>query len=371
VLEQSCSESAAQAFLLGPVSADPRVLREVIGVQIMAASEFPGRREFETAATPVAAPGTATSALRLAVSGLNAAERDMLVSILRVLEQRSARPWRLCQDSTADLYLHTRAASVEPCQSEIVGLLVREGEAAANPDAIALHVPFRVMSVLDVLDEAAERLLRRRVPPVPTEATHAHAADDDKALASALARIVERRLEQNLRIRIVGFGALYICPSARVYCIDFGHDRLRAALEEHRYVMTTLAQAAPELVAQLPNARPIDEVLWQVGLLTAWERPGLDALRFRMRRWPDLARLPHRADHIALCATLAARASTRAELATATGASAADVTHFLHACELCGLIQSEPDTLPPKTLAMTAPNGLGGLFDRLRRRLGF
>lgn len=343
-------------------------------MQTTAASEYPVRREFDPTLAPAAGPDAVASVLSLGVSGLDASELDMLGSILRVLEQRTTRPWRLCAGPEADLFLHTRDGGIGPHRGEIVGLIVRDGEAPAPQDTIALQAPFRVMSVLDVLNDAYDRLIQRRHPRSaikPPVKPSPIASDDGKSLASALARIVERRLEQNLRIRIVGFGTLYLCPNSRVHCIDFPRDRLRAALDEHRFVVTTLAQGSPELAAQLAQARPIDEVLWSIGLAAAWERSGLDGLRFKLRRWPDLARLPHRAEHIALCATLAARACTRAELAAATGTPATEVTHFLHACELCGLTQSEPDASDRPVAIAAAPNGLGGLFDRLRRRLGF
>jgi hypothetical protein len=369
-----CFEPAADSIFFGPAPADRLARPEEIGVHSAAASDFPAKREFDRALTPNHAVSADSSAcLHLAVAGLSPGELEVLKSILLVLEERTARPWRLIGEGRADLYLHTRAAGVEVRESELVGLIVREGEPPASSDAIALHAPFRVMSVLDALNDANDRLVQRRHPSVDSEASLSHPADDGKALAAALARLVERRFEQNLRVRIVGFGALYLCPSARVYCVDFAHDRLCAALEEHRFVMTTLAQGSPELATQLTHSRPIDEVLWRIGLLTAWERTDLGTLRFRLRRWPDLARLPHRPDHIQMCATLAARPVTRAHLIESTGLGSGEVTHFLHACELCGLTQVEVDTAEPavRTAPATPANGLGGLFDRLRRHLGF
>jgi hypothetical protein len=348
-------------------------------VHSAAASEFPVRREFESRAMPAAPVESSAiepgAVLHLAVAGLAAAELDVLKAILVLLEERSARPWRLVDDGPADLYLHTRSAGIDARRGALVGLIVREGEPAPTPDVIVLSAPFRVMAVLDVLEDARDRLAQRHHAELEADASLAHPADDGKALAAALVRLVERRFEQNVRVRVVGFGALYLCPSARVYCLDFARDRLCAALEEHRFVMTTLAPGSSELAAQLSQSRPIDEVLWRIGLLTAWERDGVQTLRFRLRRWPDLARLPHRPEFIQLCAMLAARPMTRAELVANTGMPEGDVTHFLHACELCGLTQSEADpadraaVAPPAVVA--AGGGLGGLFDRLRRRLGF
>lgn len=336
-----------------------------------AASDRPSSHETRP---PAAAPTDAGgAALRLGVSGLDASERETLGSILRVLEARTARPWRLCTDPEADLHLHTRDGGLGPHRGEIVGLIVREGEAPAPHSTIALPAPFRVMSVLDVLNDAYDRLVQRRHPRSAMLAAGASPAQhgDGRSLAAALARIIERRLEQNLRIRILSYGTLCVFPAARAHGLDFEPARLGAALDEHRFVITALAQDAPDLPALFAGSRPIDEVLWQVGLATPWNRDGLDDLCFRLRRWPDLARLPHRAAHIALCAALAAGAATRAALADATGADEAEVTQFLHACELCGLTSSEPDVPEPSgAAAPPAANRFGGLFERLRRRLG-
>jgi hypothetical protein len=254
----------------------------------------------------------------------------------------------------------------------VVGLLLREGDAPFIPDQLAITLPLRVMSVFDALSAAQDRLCQHRLSePVPSD-TSQHATDDGKALASALARLAERRLEQKLRIRIVGHGTLYLCPSERLYCVDFPRERLGAALDQHRYVITALLHDSQELTAQLPFAGPIDEVLWRIGLLTVWERTDKERLRFRLRRWPDLARLPHRAEHIQMCALLAARPMGLTDLAAAAGASLSEATHLLHACELCGLLQPvEPDDVAPSPAATVPAHGLGGLFNRLRRKLGF
>lgn len=320
------------------------------------------------------AAARSADALRLSVAGLSAAELDILQSILAVLEDRTERRWRLCDEPQADLYLHTREASLPTRGGEVTGLILHEGEAAGGPDQLSLILPLRVMSVLDTLNAAQDRLNQRSHAPPPVDDALVHPADDGRSLASALARLAARRIEQNLRARIVGHGTLYLCPIRRVYCADFPYEGLSAALEQHRYVMTALAHDATELAAQLPYARPIDEVMWRIGLLTAWERADKDRFRFQLRRWPDLARLPHRAEHIQLCAMLAARPQSVDELVAATGMAPNDATHLMHACDACGLLQGvEVDAAAQSTPspAPVAPSGLGGLFERLRRRLGF
>lgn len=341
-----------------------------------AVPEFPSRDESVLAHVGARAPGDSRgehpNALHLAVSGLSAAEIGVLQSILAVLEDRTDRPWRLSDEASADLHLHTREAGLGATLGIVTGVILREGDVPAPPDQVSITLPLRVMSVMDALNAAQDRLNRRRhAEPAADEALVLH-ADDGKALAAALARLTQRRSEQDVRVRIVGHGTLFLCPIQRIYCIDFPRERLCAALEQHRYVITTLAHDTPELAAQLPFARPIDEVLWRVGLLTPWGRDHEQPPRFGLRRWPDLARLPHRAEHIQLCAALAAQPRSVDELVAMSGLGRSDVMHWLHACELCGLLQaSSAEENPSRAPTPPAASGLGGLFDRLRRKLGF
>lgn len=301
-------------------------------------------------------------ALGLAVAGLSDPQRELLRSILVVLEERTVRPWRLCDAAQADVVLRTRDAAVTAPPGALLGWLVPEGESVAGQDVLQVSLPLRVMAVFDALDTAHERIMRA---PIPVAATPA--PDDGKSLAAALARLAENRFEHNLRVRIVGIGTLWIDAGARRYASDFAPARLGVALEQHRYVITALAAEAPELVALRTGARPLEELLWQVGLLSPWEQPDRERSRWRLRRWPDLAQWPHRAMHVPLCAVLAARPCTLPELVVASGAAASEAMHLLHACVLAGLV----DHVPDETSAPPPCPPRSGLFDRLRRRLGF
>lgn len=326
-------------------------------------------------AIPGARPGPA-GPLRLAVRGLQSHEHDVLVAILRVLEERTEGRWTLCDRAAPDLLLHTREVDAAVESGALQALLVREGEAAPAPDTLATGMPLRVMAVLDLLNAAHDRLRQRRMcerDAAPGRLDGLGIEDDGKALASALSRLLERRVEQIFRVRILGHGTLYLCQSARMYCIDFPRERLSSALEQHRFVLTTISPAAPELAGLMEQARPIDEVLWSIGLVTPWESPDARQARFRLRQWPDLARLPHRPAHIQACAALAARAMTLQALVAATSMSSNDAQHLLHACSLCGLLDALAPEVAPQAPAERAPTqdaGAASLFGRLWKRFG-
>ncbi|RDZ26712.1 hypothetical protein [Lysobacter silvisoli] len=297
--------------------------------------------------------------LRLLVDGLEPDERATLDAILKVVGPKSLRGWAWAEGTETDLYLHTRALRRPGVHAGVSGLLLREHEAAAPPEALTLAVPFRVMAVLELLDGAIDRLQRERL------AAPAEAPEDDKTLASSLARLLARPVDHTLRVRVLGHGTVYLCTRSRMYCMDFAQEQLGKALESKRFVLTAIAPDSPELSAERDHGSPLDELLWPIGLMTPREQATRQE-RHRLRQWPDFARLPHEPRHLQACAVLAATAMDARELAAATGLSDTEADHFLHACELCGVLEAAAAEPPPPAPTPSKPTG--GLFDRLWRR---
>lgn len=345
-----------------------------MGVQL-STSGVPERSGVFHGEEPIRMPATAP--LRLAAQGLGRDDLSVLDAILRVVGERTARRWTRVDGDDGDLLLTTRDAQPAGAAG-LTALLLREDEAAAEPDQLSLQAPLRVMAVLDLLNAAHDRLRRAEsnaaqvatVQPISREQDRIE-CDDGRSLAAALARLVGRRPDLTLRIRIVGYGTLYLCLKSRIHHADFPADRLADALGEHRFVMTMIPAGSAELVVRMDSARPADEVLWQIGMTSTSETPHTADAAFRLVRWPDFARLPHRADDLRLCAAMS-RAHQRVDALMALGGSRrGDVDHLLHACALCGLL--DVDTRAATTAPVPAPTGgtaLGGLFDRLRRRFG-
>ena len=346
----------------------------------MQASSIDYRISANTAADAGSPHGIAASrsTLRLAVLGLSPGERQLLRAIVDVLDSRTEARWELVDDdSDCDLRLHRPGIDLPHATATLTGLVLSEDESMPAEPGVRLIMPPRVMAVMELLNDAHDRLRQPRVEPAVDELIEAE-ADDGKSLASALARLLENRLEHSLRARIVGHGTLFLCRQARTFCTDFPLSQLQDALSQHRFVMTSIPDDQPELRSVIGEGRPIDEVLWTIGLATSWERSPerLSQARFRLRRWPNLTRLSHRPEHIQLCAVISTRAMTVAEIASATGLPLSDIRHFLHACELCGLSEEcgmdGADLLPVAAVPATqARSGaLGGLFSRLRQSLG-
>ena len=316
--------------------------------------------------------------LRLRADGLGAGERASLGAILDVLAGKLPRTWVAVDDGDADLYVYTRGARRSSVRAGVTGLLVREDEPQGAADELWMPVPLRVMPVLDLLHGAHDRLRQAQAAQVPraaaqdtqdtqdTQDPHA-AGSDEKTLASSLARLFVGAVQPSLRVRVLGYGTLYVCPASDCYRTDFEIARVGEALDTQRFILTAISAGSSELTANDMQERPLDELLWAIGLRTARERQPGPAPRQRLRSWPDFGRLAHDPRYLQASAALSTAAMDRQELAAAAGLDEAQADRFLHACQLCGLLETVADAAPAPSPA-AAPSR-GGLFDRLWRRL--
>ncbi len=310
---------------------------------------------------------TALPPLRLRADGLGASEHASLGAILDVLAGKLPRTWVAVDDGDADLYVYTRGARRGGVRAAVTGLLVREDEPQGAADELWMPVPLRVMAVLDLLHGAHDRMRHAQAQASCAMPEPHPAANDEKTLACSLARLFVGAVEHSMRVRILGYGTLYVCPTSDSYRTDFEIARVGEALDAKRFILTAISPGSSELTATDLQAHPLDELLWSIGLRTARERQPGHAPRQRLRSWPDFARLPHDPRHLQACAALSTAAMDLQELAAAAGLDEAQADRFLHACELCGLLETVVDAAPAPPPA--SPSSRGGLFDRLWRRL--
>lgn len=320
-----------------------------------------------TSPLPPSPLGDAVPPLRLLADGLDAGEQSSLQAILDVLARKLSRQWVAVEGSDADLYLHTRGARRNGIRSSLTALLVRDDDAQPTADALWMPVPLRVMAVLDLLQGSHDRLGLATEEVAPT--SEPSAAHDDKGLAFSLARILVGAVEHSLRVRILGFGTLYVCPARASYLADFEASRMQQALEAKRFVLTAISPGSIELSETDKQAHPLEELMWAIGLMTPRERARHGNHRVRLRQWPDFANLPHDPRHLQACAALSTTPMDLPEIVATTGLSELQADRFLHACELCGLVESVPDATPAPVRQPAAGTSFGGLFDRLWRRL--
>ncbi len=310
----------------------------------------------------------AQAPLRLIVDGLDAGERATLGAILDVLAGKLPRPWVVVEGSDADLYLHARGTRRGNVRAGVVALLVRDDEAQPPADQLWMPVPVRVMAMLELLQGVQDRLgLAHVEAAAPGDDV---AANDEKSLASSLARLFAGPVEQSVRVRILGFGTLYVCRASDSYRTDFEHSRLREALEAKRFILTAISPDSVELAATDTQAYPLEGLLWPIGLMTPREQRAEVQPRMRLRQWPDFASLPHDPRHLQVCALLGTTPMNLQEIVAVSGLNEVQVDRFLHACELCRLLEPVADAVPAQRQQHgIAAASLGKLFDRLWRRL--
>jgi hypothetical protein len=118
------------------------------------------------------------------------------------------------------------------------------------------------------------------------------------------------------------------------------------------------------------NGRDLDGLLWMIGRAAfpgrpaSWLRAGE---RYRLSRWPNITAFGITAEEVRMTALLGSGSYSATDLALDGGVSAADAQRLINAFSLMGILYSvagEPEPVRP-------PAARGGLFRRLRDRLGF
>ena len=115
-------------------------------------------------------------------------------------------------------------------------------------------------------------------------------------------------------------------------------------------------------------------ILWQASLFASKGLLTSDLSRqsfFKLKHWPNFARIAHSRTHLKLAAFMANRIERLATIAEKTQTSIADVIDFCNACQVTGiLIVSDAASLQqPKAAAKVLSQQQKGLFKRILQRL--
>jgi len=170
-----------------------------------------------------------------------------------------------------------------------------------------------------------------------------------------------------LRLDIVGFGPITIDPRSGTY---LGVEV--AALPAMPDALSIETHPAPAAPAETGSGNALDGLLWFIGThafgseRATWLWPGD---RYRLVRWPRLVAIPDAHDEVPVLAALGAAALNAAELAEAADITPERAQRTINALSLMGLLESESAAPPPTPRPPTAATG--GLFGRLRKRLGW
>jgi len=241
-------------------------------------------------------------------------------------------------------------------------VMVVDERAPWLPARFALRLPFRVMQLLSVLDEVATFL---SAPPVASSMR----GHSKWAAAESLRALMARGSESGWQVATGSAGHRLWIGASHAAALPDALLALRAG---------TFHPGGFERADTAPPAGVVDfsvaDVAWFIGLngpddLAPWLSPeGV----YRLRRWPDLARLGTTDALIELCALAAARDHTPAGLATTARVPREFVHRFLAAASLAGLLVSvsrEGEPARPQAAEAAPVSGWSRLIGDLRRHL--
>ncbi|WP_372637768.1 hypothetical protein [Alcanivorax jadensis] len=312
---------------------------------------------------------------RLGFVGLGDDTVSACLSMLKIIDGRSSVHWDQSVPGEADVLMvacdqqeqtHQADLSNKPCI--VVYPTTRDRPAST----FTLPHPFRVMQLLDVLDEVV-RTLTTDGDPDHTGATPVELAKpgSEADFCASLYRVITTKTEQRSELYCSNSeeGQLLVKPASHRF---YARPALLHALNAGT---VTLSQLAPytDPVPEGMAARPLFELAWLTGAnhsdgLLPWLEPDS---QFQLSRWPSAAALNKSRPLLSLCALMTRRALGLAQLQTLSKCDKQTLYHFLNACEISGLLVSERRTTATQpTPVPVESQRFGGLIRGLRTRLG-
>lgn len=291
--------------------------------------------------------------------GLSTDASHALHSMLQIIRGRSATAWELSAPSRANVLLvgHDALDSTlrTPDLATKLLIVVVDDRAAPSHMPFVLRYPFRVMQLLDLLDDVAGHLQRHDTDDAPWATAHALR----KASQQATAR---------------GWQVAQAGNDARIW---LDADSVRTDERTLRQLCAEPLEIGPFVASeQAPPPESLRcsraDACWHVGLhapdaLPPWLDPETS---YGLRRWPDLGRLGAPAPLLDLCADLAMRPHTPAELLQRTTYDTAPVHHFLAAASLAGYLAGQERDIHRSGNTGSAPlRGWARFITELRKHL--
>ena len=183
-------------------------------------------------------------------------------------------------------------------------------------------------------------------------------------------------------IRCAGIPAICVVPAEKIYYTLAplqSIDEAFAASPTPMRVTTARSAQQGRIEAECGTApgAPLQHLFWLASLRCAGagEVARHEGAAFRLRRWPDLAALPHERHHVPWCGLLARRPLTLAALATATGYEPSVAAAFLAACDELGILERSVATAEADAGARAPESGKAHerktIFRSFLNRLGF
>ena len=191
---------------------------------------------------------------------------------------------------------------------------------------------------------------------------------DPPSVGTSWGPLIEAMRSAGSRLIAVEFANL---PELRIDMAErvFWWDVVLSELPQESFAFEVRLEAS---LARPPVAgRDLEALLWMTGTTTTDHSiaDGLDMrLRYKLRRWPNLASLPHTTQDLRMTSILAYASLTPAKLSVVAGAPLPEVRVLLGTYVLMGLVVASADSGDSAAERQPVPARSGGLFDRLRDR---
>lgn len=309
---------------------------------------------------------------RIAVVGLADDAGQAFRSMLKILDGRGGVSWSLVAPDAADVLIagtHGSDSVARHWAATAKPLIAVYDGAAVRPVApYALRHPFRVMQLLDVLEDIDQALCKTaaegtRLKPVSGAVW---------SFPESLRQLARGGTPGGFHVAGSGAERVFVRDDLSVYHAS-PQTVQRLAREPLELPALTFCRDTPPVHFE---TRPMFELAWFSGwhaadTLAPWIKQNVS---YRLRRWPDFGMLRGARDQLALAAILTRTSCSRAQLIKISGQPAPAVDRFLNASALSGVLTSTGDAAVPAESAGTfianSAARLGGLIRGLRSRLG-
>ncbi|MDD3761887.1 MAG: hypothetical protein PHP86_01165 [Nevskiales bacterium] len=285
--------------------------------------------------------------------GLTDKEVMLIKSYLTLLPGKTRDDWTYLDSGVADAEIVPAGREPRPGTRVVIAY---GDDNAAGP---TLCPPLRIAGVIGALDRASARLQGEAA-----EATSPMVAEVRAAMPSdpaTLARRLRAWPQDQTRL-LLSDGTLRIEADRQLQRYRASQPLSAVPLSQSGW---TEARSAP---GELAHEGALTELLWRAGVADAQVDPGF----YRLRRWPDFGRLPHRPSFVKLAAYFARHGSSPWAAAKAVLVPQPDVDAFLGGCVMAGFatrLDQPPAQVEPRP-AQGADAGLRRLLTTVRRRLG-
>lgn len=317
--------------------------------------------------------------LALTTVGLSVTDETLVKSMLRIVYGKTSARWKYTDDIDADLVL------CDP-QSSLLAIVLGRAAQSRRPRCVAfirngqspfpltqsIHAPLRLGPFMDMLEASTGNA----VEPEAATLRIAQAADPLEGGIACLAERLRRVQAETdatgvWRIECAGEIVHVFLPERRFELSTPLDSTLAAHLAANTRALQAvrLDPATEAQVRAVASPRPLDELLWLLGLHAAPDTypPWLAEESLLLRQWPDMGRLGAARAHMALCALMARQPQRCADLAVATAQPLSQVLAFAHACALTGLLERHR---PAQIAAPSMARRVSGLFRSMRSALG-